>query len=44
MDRSELELMPLRLRIAVHSEAVSDSELRDIISREVRLLLSPPLL
>jgi hypothetical protein len=37
---SELELMPLRLWIAVHSEAFSDIELRDSISREVRLLFT----
>ena len=37
---SELELMPLRLWIAVHSDPFSDIELRDSISREVRLLFS----
>jgi len=37
---SELELMPLRLWIAVHSEAFSDIELRNSISREVRLLFT----
>ena len=37
---SELELMPLRLWTAVHSEAFNDIELRDSISREVRLLFS----
>jgi hypothetical protein len=37
---SELELMPLRLRVAVHSDAFSDVELRDSISREVRLLFA----
>ena len=37
---SELELMPLRLWIAVHSDAFSDLELRDSISREVRLLFT----
>ena len=37
---SELELMPLRLWTAVHSDAFSDIELRDSISREVRLLFS----
>jgi hypothetical protein len=37
---SELELMPLRLWIAVHSNAFSDIELRDSISREVRLLFT----
>jgi len=37
---SELELMPLRLWIAVHSNAFSDIELRDSISREVRLLIT----
>ena len=37
---SELELMPLRLWIAVHSDAFSDIELRDSISREVRLLFA----
>jgi hypothetical protein len=37
---SELELMPLRLWIAVHSDAFSDVELRDSISREVRLLFT----
>jgi hypothetical protein len=36
---SELELMPLRLRIAAQSDAF-DIELRDTVSREVRLLLS----
>ena len=37
---SELELMPLRLWIAAHSDAFSDIELRDSISREVRLLFT----
>jgi hypothetical protein len=37
---SDLELMPLRLWIAVHSDALSDIELRDSISREVRLLFT----
>jgi hypothetical protein len=37
---SELELMPLRLRVAIHSDAFSDIELRDSISREVRLLFA----
>jgi hypothetical protein len=37
---SELELMPLRLWVAVHSDALSDGELRDFISREVRLLFT----
>jgi hypothetical protein len=37
---SELELMPLRLWIAVHSNAFTDIELRDSISREVRLLFT----
>ena len=37
---SELELMPLRLWIAARSDAFSDIELRDSISREVRLLIT----
>jgi hypothetical protein len=37
---SELELMPLRLQIAAHSDAFNDIELRDSISREVRLLFT----
>jgi hypothetical protein len=37
---SELELMPLRLQFAVHSDAFSDIELRDSISRDARLLLA----
>ena len=37
---SELELMPLRLWIAVHSDAFSDIDLRDSIAREVRQLFS----
>jgi hypothetical protein len=37
---SELELMPLRLSIAAHSDPFSDLELRDSISREVRLLIT----
>jgi hypothetical protein len=37
---SELQLMPLRLWTAVNSDAFSDIELRDSISREVRLLFS----
>jgi len=37
---SELELMPLRLWFAIHSDAFSDIELRDSISREVRLLFT----
>ena len=32
--------MPLRLWIAAHSDAFSDIELRDSISREVRLLFT----
>jgi hypothetical protein len=37
---SELELMPLRLSVAAHSDPFSDLELRDSISREVRLLFT----
>lgn len=37
---SDLKLMPLRLQIAVHSEALSDIELRELISRDVRVLLA----
>jgi hypothetical protein len=37
---SELELMSLRLWIALKSDAFSDIELRDIISREVRMLFT----
>jgi hypothetical protein len=37
---SELELMPLRLSVAVNSDALSDVELRDSISRELRLLFT----
>jgi hypothetical protein len=37
---SELELMPLRLWIAVHSDAFTDIDLRDSIRREVRQLFS----
>jgi hypothetical protein len=37
---SELELMPLRLWVAVHSDTLSDGELRDSIGREVRLLFT----
>jgi hypothetical protein len=37
---SERELMPLRLWIAAQSDALSDIELRDSISREVRLLIT----
>jgi hypothetical protein len=37
---SELKLMPLRLWVAVRSDALSDGELRDSISREVRLLFT----
>jgi hypothetical protein len=37
---SELELMPLRLWIAGHSDPLSNLELRDSISREVRLLFT----
>jgi len=37
---SELRLMPLRLLIAVHADPFSDIELRDSISREVRLLFT----
>ena len=37
---SELELMPLRLAIAAQSDVFSDIELRDSISREVRLLFT----
>jgi len=37
---SELELMPLRLWIAAHFDSLSDLELRDSISREVRLLFT----
>jgi hypothetical protein len=35
---NELELMPLRLRIAVYLDAFNDVELRDSISRELQLL------
>jgi hypothetical protein len=37
---SEFELMPLRLWTAVHSDAFSDVELSDFVSREVRLLFA----
>ena len=37
---SELQLMPLRLRITAYSGAFDDAELRDSISREVRLLIT----
>jgi hypothetical protein len=37
---TELELMPLRLWTAVHSDGFSDVELRDFVSREVRLLFA----
>jgi hypothetical protein len=37
---SELELMPLRLSIAAHSDPFSDLEVRDSFSREVRLLFT----
>jgi hypothetical protein len=37
---SEQDLMPLRLRIAMLSEAFSDSELNELIERDVRLLFS----
>jgi hypothetical protein len=37
---SELQLMPLRLLIAVHIDPFSDIELRDFISREVRVLFT----
>jgi hypothetical protein len=37
---SELDLMPLRLRIAAHADVFRDIELRDSISREVRLLIT----
>jgi hypothetical protein len=37
---SELQLMPLRLLIAVHGDPLSDIELRDFISREVRVLFT----
>ena len=37
---SELELMPLRLSIAIRTDAFRDIELRDSISREVRLLFT----
>jgi hypothetical protein len=37
---SELQLMPPRLLVAAHSDAFSDIELRDSISREVCLLMT----
>ena len=37
---SELQLMPLRLRITAYSGAFDDAELRDSISRDVRLLIT----
>ena len=37
---SELKLMPLRLLIAVRADPFSDIELRDFISREVRVLFT----
>ena len=37
---TELELMPRRLWVTVHSDAFNDIELRDSISREVRLLIT----
>jgi hypothetical protein len=37
---SELQLMPLRLGIAARSDPFSDVELRDFMSRELRLLIT----
>jgi hypothetical protein len=37
---SEQDLMPLRLRIAILSEAYSDSELNEFVERDMRFLLS----
>jgi hypothetical protein len=37
---SEQDLMPLRLRIAILSEAYNDSELNEFIERDLRILLS----
>jgi hypothetical protein len=37
---SELELMPLRLWIATHSDVFSDIELRDSMGRDLRLLIT----
>jgi hypothetical protein len=37
---SELQLMPLRLLVAVHADPFNDIELRDFISREVRVLFT----
>jgi hypothetical protein len=35
---NELDLAPLRLLIAARSEAIADSELRDMLKREIRLV------
>jgi hypothetical protein len=37
---SELRLVPLRLRIAVQSDSFSDIEMRQFLSRDIRLLLA----
>lgn len=37
---SDLDLMPLRLHIAAHSTVLTDVELRELITRDVRLFLA----
>jgi hypothetical protein len=37
---SEQHLVPLRLRIAVHSDRLSDIEIRQFVGRDLRLLLA----
>jgi hypothetical protein len=37
---SEQQLVPLRLRIAVHSDRLSDIEIRQFVGRDLRLLLA----
>lgn len=37
---SDQNLVPLRLKIAVQSESFSDDEMRQLVSRDIRLLLS----
>jgi hypothetical protein len=37
---SDRSLAPLRLKIAIQSESFSDDEMRQLISRDIRILLS----
>jgi hypothetical protein len=37
---NEIALIPLRLRVATCSDAINDSELQNLVAREIRLIIT----